>query len=462
MHQVVMERGSAWLILAGASSLMLPAVAAPPRTQLPTRMHEPAEEAIRVRVGHAAEPATGASPDFVGSDGRVIQAALDFAARFDTGSARAVVEVGPGRYPLSDSIHLRSGVELRGVPGKTILVLRPAVTSPLAADGDYGEEQITVADPAGFGVGQGVAVWDDNVRYFHITVARIIGRSGDTFVLDQPLRSDCLVTRNARATTVFPGISGCDVERAGVEGFTVDGGGRGGPPIEGCRGAGIYLLRAHGTTIAGCEIRDFPGDGLSYQQSNDVTVRDTTALGNAGHGFHPGSGSQRTVMTRCRGEGNGLDGMFICWRVKQGTFEGNSFTGNARSGVSLGHKDTDNLIAGNTITSNGADGILFRDELPAMAANRNRVLGNTIEDNEGAGIRIRGSTSGNEIRGNTIRGNTLRGDMARDTRSGGDHRHSVDVVVEPPATGNVIEGNTGEVPPAGLAPPPRAPREETR
>jgi parallel beta-helix repeat protein len=149
--------------------------------------------------------------------------------------------------------------------------------------------------------------------------------------------------------------------------------------------------------------------------------------------------------------------MFICWRVKQGTFEGNSFTGNARSGVSLGHKDTDNLIAGNTITSNGADGILFRDELPAMAANRNRVLGNTIEDNEGAGIRIRGSTSGNEIRDNTIRGHTI-----RDTRSGGDHRHSVDVVVEPPATGNVIEGNTGEVPPAGLAPPPRAPREETR
>jgi parallel beta-helix repeat protein len=429
------------MVTVAVALLALPAAAAPPATQLPTRMHEPAEEAIRVRVGHADEPATGPPPDFIGRDGRVIQAALDFAARFDAGSARPLVEVGPGRYPLRDSIHLRGGVELRGTPGKTILALRPAVTSRLAADGDYGEEQITLAEPEGFTVGDGVLVEADNVKYFHATVARIIGRSGSTFVLDRPLRSDCMVNRNARATTVFPGISGCDLERAGVEGFVIDGGGRGGLPIEGCRGAGIYLLRAHGTRIAGCEIRDFPGDGLSYQQSNDVTVRDTIAVGNAGHGFHPGSGSQRPVMTGCRAEDNGLDGMFICWRVKQGSFEGNAFSGNARNGISIGHKDTDNLIAGNTIRRNGAEGILFRDELPAMAAHRNRVLDNTIEDNQGAGIRIRGATSGNEIRGNTIRDTRV-----GDTRVGDDRRQTVDVAVEPPAAGNIVDGNTDQEP----------------
>jgi len=369
-------------------------------------MHEPVQEPLRIRVGHV-DDSRAASADFVGRDNRAIQAAIDFATGFRTGSARPVVEVGPGRYAMHDSLHLRGGVEVRGVPGHTILAAVPAVTSQLAVDGDYGEEQITLVAPEGFGVGRGVLIEADDVKYFHATVARIVGCSGNTFMLDQPLRADCMVRRNARATTVFPIVSGCDSERAVVDGFIIEGTGPDSPPIEGCRGAGIYLLRAHGTTIARCEIRNFPGDGVSYQQSNDVTIRDCAAVGNAGHGFHPGSGSQRTVMTGCRAEGNRLDGMFICWRVKQGTFTDNVFSGNARNGISIGHKDTDNLLEGNAVRSNGHDGILFREELPAMAANRNRLLGNTIEDNgtagAAAGIRLRGATSGNEIRGNVIR-----------------------------------------------------------
>lgn len=410
--------------------------AAPP-TQLPGRMHEPVAESIRIRVGHA-DTAKGGDHDFTGRDQRVLQAAVDLAATFDTGSARPIVEIGPGRFEMRDSLHLRSGVEVRGVPGQTILAPRRAVTSKLALDGDYGEEQITLASPEGFAVGDGVLIEADDVKYFHGTVARIIGRSGNTFMLDQPLRADCMVKRNARASTVFPVVSGCDVERASVAGLVIEGGGADGLPIDGCRGAGIYLLRAHGTTISKCEIRNFPGDGVSYQQCNDVSLLDTVASGNAGHGFHPGSGSQRTVMARCRAENNRVDGMFICWRVKQGTFEDNLFIGNARNGISIGHKDTDNLLEGNTVRSNGQEGILFRDELPGMAANRNRLLGNTIENNGTAaagpvaGIRIRGETSGNEIRGNTV----------RDTRTGADRRQTIGVTVEAKAGDNRVDGNT--------------------
>jgi parallel beta-helix repeat protein len=86
------------------------------------------------------------------------------------------------------------------------------------------------------------------------------------------------------------------------------------------------------------------------------------------------------------------------------------------------------------VQRNGAEGILFRDELPAMAANRNRVIDNTVEDNGEAGIRVRGVTSGNEIRDNTV----------RDTRTGADRRQTTDIVVEPSAVGNVVEGNTNE------------------
>ena len=143
-------------------------------------------------------------------------------------------------------------------------------------------------------------------------------------------------------------------------------------------------------------------------------------------------------MARCRAENNRVDGMFICWRVKQGTFEDNLFIGNVRNGISIGHKDTDNLLEGNTVRSNGQEGILFRDELPGMAANRNRLLGNTIENNGTAaagpvaGIRIRGETSGNEIRGNTV----------RDTRTGADRRQTIGVAVEAKAGDNRVDGNT--------------------
>ena len=180
----------------------------PAPEQLALRMHEAVTEAARITVGHADEPDAGVAYDLTGRDNRVIQAAIDTVAALAAGDAPRVVEIGPGRFLMRDSLHLRSHVTVRGTPGRTVLVKAPAVTSRLVLDGDYGEEQITVADPAGFAVGDGVAVWDDTVKYFHITVARITGRTGSagTFTIDQPLRGDCMVKRNATAATVFPVI----------------------------------------------------------------------------------------------------------------------------------------------------------------------------------------------------------------------------------------------------------------
>ena len=410
----------------------------PSPEQLSTRMHEPVTEAARITVGHADEAEPERQYDLTGRDNRVIQAAIDTVAALNAGDAARIVEIGPGTFLMRDSLHLRSHVTIRGTPGKTVLVKAPAAKSRLALDGDYGEEQITVADPAGFGVGQGVAVWDDNVRYFHITVARITGRTASpgTFTLNMPLRGDCMVKRNATAATVFPVISGYDVRGTRLEHLEIDGSRDTNPFLDGCRGGGLYLSRGYGVEIHDCNVHDYNGDGISFQQSNDVTITDTICRDNAGHGFHPGSGSHRTVMRRCRGEGNGEDGMFVCWRVKHGTFEENVFAGNARNGISIGHKDTDNLLRRNTIRGNASDGILFRDELPGMAADRNRVEGNTIEDNGGpdraaAGIRIRGVTADNEFVDNVI----------RDTRPKADRGQTTGLVIEPTAGRNTVERN---------------------
>ncbi|MFM8802473.1 MAG: right-handed parallel beta-helix repeat-containing protein [Planctomycetia bacterium] len=410
----------------------------PSPEQLATRMHEPVAEAARIRVGHVLDTDPAVEYDLIGRDNRVIQAAIDTVAALDAGDAPRIVEIGPGRFLMRDSLHLRSHVVVRGTPGRTVLVKAPAATSRLVLDGDYGEEQITVAEPDGFAVGNGVAVWDDNVKYFHITVARITGRTGadGTFTLDQPLRGDCMVKRNAVAATVFPVVSGYDVRGVRLEHLEIDGSRDTNPFLDGCRGGGIYLSRGYGAQIHGCTVHGYNGDGISFQQSNDVVITDTVCRDNAGHGFHPGSGSHRTVMRRCRAEGNGEDGMFVCWRVKHGTFEENVFAGNRRNGISIGHKDTDNLLRSNTIRANASDGILFRDEIPGMAADRNRIEGNTIEDNgspgrAAAGIRIRGVTADNVFVDNVI----------RDTRPEADRGQATGIAIEAAAGANAVSDN---------------------
>jgi parallel beta-helix repeat protein len=399
------------LVLAALSSAPLMGSAepgvfpAPDEQQLPRRMHAPMTTRPAVRVGQS-------SADLVGTDNRALQAAVDYLAGLGGGT----VEIGPGEYRMRDSLHLRSHVTVRGTPGQTVLKKAPAAVSVLALDGDYGEEQVTVGDPTGFAVGDGVAVWDKNANGFHTTVGRITGQRGNTFAISKPLNADCMVAGGAQAATVFPVVSGYDLEEARVEDLIIDGNQQENVALNGCRGAGLFLYRGFGTVIERCTVRNYHGDGISFQQSNDVQVRDCVSEDNAGLGLHPGSGSQRPLVRNCVARRNGEDGLFLCWRVRHGVFEDNVLEGNGRHGISIGHKDTDNLLRHNRVIGNRAEGVMFRDEALGMAAHRNRLEENTIEDNGGAGIRIRGATQGIVLKGNSI-GDTRAAD-ARTQKTG--------------------------------------------
>jgi hypothetical protein len=121
---------------------------------------------------------------------------------------------------------------------------------------------------------------------------------------------------------------------------------------------------------------------------------------------------------------NGGDGLFVCWRVRHGLFEGNELCGNGGAGVSIGHKDTDNLFRGNAITGNASARVLFRAEAEAMGAHRNAFEGNRIVDNgAGAGgkppvanVVLRGAHHDVVFRGNTI-GYTRPGGAAEGIRA---------------------------------------------
>jgi hypothetical protein len=396
----------------------------PDEQQLPRAMHSKMKERPRITVGRR-------DADIVGADHRALQAAVDYIAGLGGGT----VEIGPGEFVMRDSLHLRSFVTVRGTKDQTILRKAKAAVSPLALDGDYGEEQITLVNPHGFKVGNGVAIWDKNSGGFHTTVTRLTGQNGSTFSIDKPLNADCMVANQAQAATVFPVISGYHLESARVEDLIIDGNKDENVSLNGCRGAGIFLYRGFGAVLERCVVRNYPGDGISFQQSNDVLVRGCVSEDNAGLGIHPGSGSQRPVVRDCLARRNGEDGLFLCWRVRHGLFEKNVLENNGRFGISIGHKDSDNLLRENEIRANHEDGIFFRNESLGMAGHRNRLENNLIENNgahgHASGIRVRGETQNLVFKNNVI----------RDTRPPEARQQTVGIRIEEQVGEIVLEGN---------------------
>ncbi len=360
-------------------------------------MHSKMAELPHITVGRT-------NADMTGDTNRVLQAAVDYVANLGGG----VVEIGAGEYTMYDSLHLRPHVTVRGVKDKTILRKAKGSASALALDGDFGEQQVTLQNPEGFTVGSGIAVWDKGAGGFHTTVARITGRRENTFSFDKPLGADCMVANGAQAATVFPVVSAYYTEGVRIENLTIDGNKQANVPLNGCRGAGIFLYQGFGTVISGCVVRNYNGDGISFQQSNDVTVTDCVSEDNAVLGLHPGSGSQRPTVRNCVARRNGTDGLFLCWRVRHGLFEQNILEQNGQFGISIGHKDSDNILRHNTVRQNKQNGVFFRNESLGMAPHRNRLEENTIENNGGAEIRIRGEVNDLVFVKNTIRDATGR------------------------------------------------------
>lgn len=351
-----------------------------------------ARPAVHVRVGLR-------DADIVGADNRALQAAVDYVGSLGGG----VVEIGPGVFLMRDSLHLRSRVTVRGAGEQTVLRKDREVRSALAADSDFGEAAITLKDPAGFELGGGVYVASRNQRNFHGVCATLLNGRSNYFTLSRSMNADILQSDGGFASTSFPVVSGYHCEDVRIEGITIDGNRAENPTVvDGCRAAGIFLYRGDRAVITGCTVRGYSGDGISFQQSNEVLVESCVVEKCAGHGLHPGSGSQRPTVRRCRAIGNDEDGFFFCWRVRGGLAEGNHLEGNGGQGMSIGHKDSDNAVRGNTVIGNRRGGVRWRAEAEPMAAHRNLFEGNTVRDNEGWGLFVDGFTDGTILRRNRI------------------------------------------------------------
>ncbi len=342
--------------------------------------------------------------DFLGDTNVAIQQALNACGDYGGG----VVEIGPGIYTLWDSLRLHRNVRLVGSGPDTVLRKCDGVKSGLEVDADYGQMKVTAKDGSGFHAGMGVVVNDDRAGGWIDTVGTITLVQGNVIYLNTRFVMDYDADAGGIIYNSFPLIAGLDVDSVVIEGLHLDGNRATNRPINGCVGGGIYLHRARQCRLADCIVRDFAGDGLSFQITQDITIERCEVIHATGLGLHPGTGSVRPIVRNCKSLENDLDGIFLCWRVQEGRFENNEIIGNGRFGISIGHKDTDNLFVGNLIRGNKSHGIYFRDEKTTNAGSRNTFQRNVIEDNEGCGVFIDGHTTDLLFEENTL----------RDTRSG--------------------------------------------
>lgn len=369
-----------------------------PRATSGDSVHEPDwDELVTVTVGPAAA-------DLVGDTDRVLQAAADYVARLGGGTVRIL----PGTYRLRNAVYLASDLRIAGSGADTVLIKEPSVTSMLLADSDWFDQEITLADPEGFRVGDGVCLRTRNPHTGGKDVAKrtLVARSGNRFKLDRALRQNFWMMGETTVSTLFPLLSGEEIRDVRIEDLTLDGNREQNENLDGNYAGCIFLQDCSRFEIRRVTARNNNGDGISWQICHDVVVEECHSHDHAGLGLHPGSGSQRPIMRNNRLERNQI-GLFFCWGVKYGLAQGNVILDNRGSGISIGHRDTDNLVCDNEIRGSGQVGILFRPERgQAFAGHRNRIERNRIIDSGGAdgiGIDIQGETEQILLTANEIR-----------------------------------------------------------
>ena len=355
----------------------------------------------------------GTNADIHGFTSEAIQTAID--ALHNAGNSGTVM-LFPGNYDIIAPVRLYDNMSLVGSGPGTVLKKCKGFRSPFAIDADYGELQITVSDASGFKPGMGVAIYDEGQRSgWDLTTAKITGIKGNVIYIDDYLVRDYHADKKGTVSNNCSVISAVGAENVRIANLTVDGSRESNDMIDGCRAGGIYLHKVHKAIVENVTVKNFNCDGISWQITEYVTVRNCEIYGCANSGLHPGTGSPYTLIEGNNSHNNDGYGLFVCWRVRNGNVRNNIFHNNGINGICTGHKDTDMLYADNHIYENGSDGIQLRGELPQNAPHRSIIKNNLIENNgtkeKGYGISIYSRAEGVVLEDNIFR-NTETGKQA--------------------------------------------------
>jgi hypothetical protein len=342
--------------------------------------------------------------DLVGTTDRVIQAAIDYVARLGGGTVRVL----PGTYHMRNSVFLQSKVRILGSGAESVLVKEPSATTKIIVDGDHWEQEVTLADPKGFQVGDGVRLVskDPFGKGTNIVQRTLVACSGNRFKLDSRLMERFHLAGDPQIATNFSLLQCTDVAHVVIENLTLDGNKAHNEMID--RGAFddgcIRLDGSNRITIRDLTVREFYCDGIVWGISHDVVVENCRLHDGARLAIHSGSGSQRSIVRGNRVQ-RSAEGIYFCWGAQHGLYEKNVIE-DCGYGITIGHRDTDNLIRDNDIRRSAQAGIYFRGGNKAFAPHRNRIERNRIFDSgpeKGVAIDINGETESVTVIGNELR-----------------------------------------------------------
>jgi parallel beta-helix repeat protein len=275
-------------------------------------------------------------------------------------------------------------------------------------DADWGMLKAVVKDVTGFKKGMGIQLFDSKHNEgWDVTTAVITDIRDNVIYFDNNTVNDYLSSLNGTVTNGCSIIEAVGVENVKIADLIIEGNKNSNDYINGCRGGGVYIHKSKNCVVENVKVNAFNGDSFSWQITENITVKGCEASNGNGLGFHPGTGSDHSIVENCTSHNNKQDGIFLCWRVQNGIFRNNTVYDNGDNGFSIGHQDTDNVFENNHIYENGYQGVLFRDETEQNSGHRNTFTNNVIENNgvthESSGFHIGGETHDININNNIIR-----------------------------------------------------------
>jgi len=211
----------------------------------------------------------GSNADISGYTNRAIQIAID-ALPAEGGT----VKLNEGTFIIKGAVRLKSNVKLIGSGDATVLKRGPGFKSKLANDADYGEIILTVEDATGFEPGMDVQIWDDPQKScWIVSIAKITEVKGNTIYTDRGLIADYRISKNGWVSNAGSGVYVRDVENVYIADFMVDGNKKNTVKVDGCNNGGIAVFESKNITIDNIHIKDFNGEGISWQITENVTVQ---------------------------------------------------------------------------------------------------------------------------------------------------------------------------------------------
>jgi parallel beta-helix repeat protein len=339
-----------------------------------------------------------------------IQEAID-----SLGGKGGRVRVPAGRWHLSRSIWVPSGVSLVGDGPSTILQISALKVARLAKDIRKGGRVLTLRGQVPFKVGQEIGVSDDKRGGWWGTHGIVEKIEKNQVTISARFNRALSAKDDAKAVSLFPAITAEGESDLELADFTI----RGPRKYKGkwwdFTYSAIHLVLCQRARVTNVTVFEWPSDGIGVQRGSDVQVSQCQAHECRGHGFHPGTGLARSVWSHNIGKGNGGDGFFFCARVHHSTCSDSVFSENGLSGIGGVARGGDhhNIISDNVCSYNQKWGIeATRGDEQVITGNL--VLSNSQEKTgEYPGIRL------HDMERNVVTSNRLADDQDQPTQTQG-------------------------------------------